>query len=270
MKINTSLKAIAAAVALAAAGSANAAIDGSADGFNNVGGTELVLTIFNAGLNKSESFDLFDGSNTLGWNDFSGTGSYSFDASASTLLSVAGTTWNIMAFDSDTNGTTTDASTYGTKVMTTVNNAAGTTDNTYLAQSASKGQTYVDALNNQAGHIGAADGSDSSTGGASYWGLDMNGAFMPGFGGTTAAVGSSMSFLLAEETFTSVLEVVPGVVYSPQGAGVALNTYAGKWTLDGIGNLTYSAVPVPAAVWLLGSALIGLVGVSRRRGSVEA
>jgi hypothetical protein len=267
MKINTSLKAIAAAVTLAVAGTANAAIDGTADGYNNVGGTELVLTIFNASLNKSESFDLFSGSDTLGWGDFSSTGSYSFNAGASTLLSEAGTTWNIMAVDSDTNGTGADPSAYGTRVMTTVNNAGGAIDNTLLAQSASYGQTYVDALNNQAGHA-ATDGSDSSTGGSSYWGLQMNTQFMPGFGGTTAAVGGEMAFILAQETYTGV-DVTP-FGNSPTGASTSVNPYAGKWSLSSTGALTYSAVPVPAAVWLLGSALIGLVGVSRRRGSVEA
>ena len=44
----------------------------------------------------------------------------------------------------------------------------------------------------------------------------------------------------------------------------------GQWNFSfapGTGaSLSYSAVPVPAAVWLLGSALTGLVGVSRRRG----
>jgi hypothetical protein len=37
------------------------------------------------------------------------------------------------------------------------------------------------------------------------------------------------------------------------------------WTLDSEGVLTYSAVPLPPAVWLLGSALLGLVGVARRK-----
>jgi hypothetical protein len=57
-------------------------------------------------------------------------------------------------------------------------------------------------------------------------------------------------------------------------SGIATATYDAKqfqngatWTFDGtaLNYSTASAVPVPAAVWLLGSALVGLVGVSRRR-----
>jgi len=32
-----------------------------------------------------------------------------------------------------------------------------------------------------------------------------------------------------------------------------------------VGYMSYQVVPIPAAVWLLGSGLIGLVGLSRRR-----
>jgi len=48
------------------------------------------------------------------------------------------------------------------------------------------------------------------------------------------------------------------------------NVFDAKWKLDG-DNLTLgsvSAVPVPAAVWMFGSALLGLAGVSRKRKSV--
>ncbi len=42
----------------------------------------------------------------------------------------------------------------------------------------------------------------------------------------------------------------------------------GQWTLGSTGNLSFAGVapvPLPAAVWLLGSALAGVAGVSRRR-----
>ena len=37
--------------------------------------------------------------------------------------------------------------------------------------------------------------------------------------------------------------------------------FGGSGALD---NLTYSVVPVPAAVWLFGTALFGFIGFSRR------
>lgn len=43
--------------------------------------------------------------------------------------------------------------------------------------------------------------------------------------------------------------------------GGAFNGQVGDWTITG----TVSAVPVPAAVWLFGSGLVGLAGVARRR-----
>jgi hypothetical protein len=53
------------------------------------------------------------------------------------------------------------------------------------------------------------------------------------------------------------------------GHKTATTTYAGFWDLSSTGDLTYnivtSPVPLPAAVWLLGSGLLGLIGVGRRR-----
>lgn len=54
---------------------------------------------------------------------------------------------------------------------------------------------------------------------------------------------------------------------------LAITTFANDWTLTDSGMLCYggtacnaqSTVPVPAAVWLFGSGLIGLVGVARRK-----
>ena len=63
---------------------------------------------------------------------------------------------------------------------------------------------------------------------------------------------------------------------APGGSTTLVNTTAfsngnpGQWTLSSSGDLTYSvapvaAVPLPAAVWLLGSGLLGLFGIGRRK-----
>lgn len=54
----------------------------------------------------------------------------------------------------------------------------------------------------------------------------------------------------------------------PNDSNVSVVDTLGTWNLTAAGMLTYSApsaVPVPAAVWLFGSGLIGLVGVARRK-----
>ena len=48
--------------------------------------------------------------------------------------------------------------------------------------------------------------------------------------------------------------------------GGAFDGQTGTYAAQG----TYSAVPVPAAVWLFGSGLVGLVGVARRRRKAQA
>ena len=56
------------------------------------------------------------------------------------------------------------------------------------------------------------------------------------------------------------------IYYDPTLAG---NAYLGdkRYALNGTGFLTPATVPVPvpAAVWLFGSGLIGLIGVGRRK-----
>jgi len=58
-----------------------------------------------------------------------------------------------------------------------------------------------------------------------------------------------------------------GMVYSDSVAG--FTPTQANWSFSAVSRSTYSmtvtAVPVPAAVWLFGSGLLGLVGVARRK-----
>ncbi len=83
-----------------------------------------------------------------------------------------------------------------------------------------------------------------------FWGINAGGkTFL-----TIGDIGSSVAFysaLVSMPSVTPVITKLPNV-----------------WKLDTAGNLTYapvSSVPIPAAVWLFGSGLLGLVGVARRR-----
>ena len=58
-----------------------------------------------------------------------------------------------------------------------------------------------------------------------------------------------------------------GTVGTPTGIGKPTKTLLSNWQLDlGSNQLVYapSAVPVPAAIWMLGSALVALTGIRRR------
>ncbi len=65
------------------------------------------------------------------------------------------------------------------------------------------------------------------------------------------AVGSSTSITFADSAF--------GGFVSPGAVPVAV-TY-----VNGLVNVTASAVPVPAAVWLFGTGLLGLAGLAKRK-----
>jgi hypothetical protein len=68
-------------------------------------------------------------------------------------------------------------------------------------------------------------------------------------------------------------EITQANTTSRTGVPVVTN-YAGVWSLSATGDLMYtvgsSAVPLPAALWLFASGILGLAGVARRRSGVAA
>ena len=72
--------------------------------------------------------------------------------------------------------------------------------------------------------------------------------------------GFKFSFVFNNSTKYSFTGTMEGTDTS--GSGLASNSTAIKWNVAGIDP---PAVPVPAAAWLFGSALVGLAGAARRR-----
>ncbi len=105
----------------------------------------------------------------------------------------------------------------------------------------------------------AATSADGSYAGAASWGDRYNNQ-LPVSAATT--VGTAMGFYQVSASSDSQFNNATVVQY-------ASTTGAAQWLLTADGHLTYTVpgapVPLPAAVWLLLSGLVGMGTVSRRR-----
>jgi hypothetical protein len=126
--------------------------------------------------------------------------------------------------------------------------------------------TYRVKLNSAGVSDGADDPTILLTGAQNYAGNEVA-------WGTTAAGFSGPNGLGVNSTTASVADSLYGYSFEFTDAfsgdfNVKTPESAGFWAIDlGTGQLKYSAVPVPAAVWLFASGLIGLAGIARRKKS---
>jgi hypothetical protein len=172
--------------------------------------------------------------------------------------------WAIMAGDST--GTATNELNYLTTAATGQADALGTVTNEQLIDWSAM-DAYVNDANNDIDRYIDNDIHVSKVSEVSYFkqAYDTWNSNSPvsatGTWGDILAVSEPLSFYHLTNSGSATDSAT-------KNKPVTVNTYPGIWTLDMHGTLTYTVIPVPSAVWLLGSALIGLLGVSLRHQQV--
>ncbi len=268
--------AIAAAIS---AGQANAAVnDSGPSGLNNVNGGEFVLWVYDAATTMTYGLDL-----GLDFASFNQNSNYHFAASELMKATFGATLsssleWQVVAADTNPNGIKPidggawNDTSWGSRTYITSTREKGNgeealkVNNGQVGQTATKVNNQAQASNTLSGWANNVNGEITWNEGQTYdWGYNLGGAPTPAQFYSAAAPGESMFFLLLTQNQRPNLTTR----WSPDAA-LAGNVYqqAGKWTLGTNGDLDYvvaSEVPVPAAAWLFGSAVLGMVGIRRRQ-----
>ena len=141
-----------------------------------------------------------------------------------------------------------------------------------------------------AGHVTMGGGNSNGTGTYTYigsaidlssygllgfdWGADLAGAsvdviFKDGTNTTTAASWSSLANTGGSAPGDLFTQALMGITWGSVNSNAVTEiqfAVNGVQNLDSIiDNFSASVVPVPAAVWLFGSGLLGLIGIARRK-----
>lgn len=257
--------AITAALATAATASvgANAAWESGGTGTNaNPIDSELVLTVWNTDSSKSFTQDL--GVTTRQFMTGAATAqSFNLDAGGLAHIGTGNIQWSVAGNSSVLVGGELDN--YGFYFTSSNSSPVVTSNNAFVPLTAlfPNFADYETAL-------GAADSGTAAdpvfflegaqnAGAGNVWGNQLR-STTANFGGATAngADGEAMTAwtvgLNATATGGSVKDSGPFF-----------------WALDtDLGSLEYTAVPIPAAAWLFGSALLGMAGAARRRKALQA
>jgi hypothetical protein len=255
-------KLIAAAILAAGVSNvANATITLPSSDVNNTGGSELILNLWDGTNTFTLDLGVPFGAPTTGTLANLSTLAPTFFTGGTLNSNVQ---WNVIAADTTAGGNGSTLSTYGARMMTTSSTATWSYVNSNVTASASGLASYITALNTTGTHPTVANGSDLSTSV-----LDSNS--WQGSGMLTAwaqnSLFNAMGMGAGSMLFVEVAQSATTGLFGPQipTTGTPSFTTLGQFTLAANGAMSFAPVPVPAAVWLFGSALAGLVGVARRR-----
>ena len=266
------IKAVVAALAMVAAGGANAAIQSGV-----TGNSEVFFSVFDSVNQISYTRDLGLTLDQIltGQN---GSFTYGADAKLTSFINTANASssslvWNLMTGMDSTFADPADFPKWGLYITSNSANVADVSfEQTFIA--IGQAALFAQGANGDAFAQGGGSGTNyalnnsaTSTGGSGYYGGPYGGNNL---GNSLVisdenAIGQSMAFY----HFGLNLDADGNPVTDENGNLTgAMTKFAGNWTLEADGDLSYASatapIPLPPAVLLLGSALAGLVGVARR------
>ena len=225
----------------------------------NAGPSDLFLAVWNPTTNQSIVQDL-----GVNLSNFQGTTSYQIDAgSFASDLNASGAVYAVVGGDATAGGF--------------VNQFQGDAFYTTTASSSNLAGLASGNIANGAITLGNWLDNIESANGGTLNPIKGNGALDPLYwnkaapgGGPNQTVGVSSTFDASKAIGTSVgFYSLDAVAPDSSSTAAHVTTFAGNWNLSSSGLLTWTPVPLPAAVWMLLSGLCGVGALSRRR-SAEA
>jgi len=258
------IKLITASIILAVSGNASAAIVSSIDTNGGGGGlSEAVFSIWDPSTNQSYSLDL-----GTTWQTFRDNLNNADFAVSYTINTAAGSVYNQAIGASDTanlawnvsvaNGQNSDFSNFTDFGVISTSNRGNNINTNALNQAIVVHDQYATSLG---GSLPVTN--KDTTLNDEYFGTLTNG----GYAGSERIWGTSWQTNGSTDNSAAFGTDLDFYYWQTGGFSTDPNLFkaAGVWSFDG-STLGYaSPVPVPAAVWLFASGLLGLVGVSRRK-----